>query len=388
MRTSLALLIVAACAAPALGQGTAPLGSVTDGDCRYDFVNFGDLFDPPTPLVAGFSTYKAWYSDFSSGDNLRQQWFYFRLDATSAEQALPHPDTASYSSEPGLIELGWLPGPGRPFAAHLQCELRDTGFNKAVFVQRLTLSNPTADALHVELFHYAAIEVNQFFGGFFDTAVLVGPNRIRIDDHGTLEFDEYAALGASGWKVQAFNNLLQFDLLNSTPSTFNDVGLPFGPGFFTGGFQWHLDLPPGDSESVFVSIAVGDEAGFELHEFNWTDLGQGKPGATGTPALDGSGPLSALSSNLVELSGGLPSSPATLVFGLQQLDAPFKGGVLVPGPLVLLPLPTDASGKLSLPFTMPAGVPPGTSFYFQAWVSDPAASVGLSASNGLQGVTP
>lgn len=387
MRLPFALLIAATCAAPGLAQGTAPLGFVTDGDCRYDFVNFGDLFNPPTPLVAGFSTYKAWYADLSNGDNLRQQWFYYRLDATSAEQALPHPDTASYSSEPGLIELGWLPGPGRPFAAHLECELRDTGFNKAVFVQRLTLSNPTAEALHIELFHYAAIEVNQFFGGFFDTAVLVGPNRIRIDDHGTTEFDEYAALGASGWKVQAFNNLLQFDLLNATPSNFNNVGLPFDPGFFTGGFQWHLDVAPGDNESVLVSIAVGDTAGFELHEFNWTDLGHGKPGAPGTPVLDGSGPLTANSSNRVDLLGALPFSPATLVFGLQELGAPFKGGVLVPNPLVLLPLFTDATGKLALLFTIPAGVPPGASFYFQAWISDPAATTGLSASNGLRGLT-
>ena len=388
MRPLLALLVATACAAPALAQGTAPLGSVTDGDCLYEFVNFGDLFNPPTPLVAGFSTYKAWYSDLSTGDNLRQQWFYYRLDATSAEQALPHPDTATYSSDPGLIELGWLPGAGRPFGAHLQCELRDTGFNKAVFVQRLTLDNPTAEALHVELFHYAAIMVNDFFGGFEDTATLIGPNRIRIDDHGTVEFDEYAALGASGWKVQAFNNLLQFDLLNPTPSSFNNVGLPFGPGFFTGGFQWHLELPPGGSTSVLVSIAVGDEAGFELHEFDWTDLGQGKPGSAGTPALDGSGPLSALSSNHLDLTSAHPSSPVTLVAGLQQLGVPFKGGVLVPNPLVLLPLVTDATGKVTLPFTIPAGVPAGSSLYFQAWISDPGASAGLAASNGLQGVTP
>src|SRR5262249_31772307 len=207
MRPSLALLIVAALSAPVLAQGTASLGSVTDGDCLYEFVNFGDLFQPPTPLVAGFSNYKAWRGDMSQGDNLRQQWFYFRLDATSAEQAFPHPDSASYSSDPGLIELGWLPAPGMPFSADLQAELRDTGLNKAQFVQRLTLHNPTAQDLHVELFHYAAISVNDFFGGFDDTAALVGPNRIRIDDFGTFAFDEYAALGASGWKVQAFNNL-------------------------------------------------------------------------------------------------------------------------------------------------------------------------------------
>ena len=388
MRLPLALALAAVCAGPALGQGTAPLGSVTDGDCRYDFVNFGDLFDPPSPLVAGFSTYKAWFSDFSSGDNLRQQWFYYRLDAVSPEQPLPHPDTATYSSEPGLIELGWAPSATRPFGAKLQCELRDTGFQKAVFVQRLILTNPTAEPLPVELFHYAAIEVNQFFGGFEDTATLVGPNHIRIDDHGTVVWDEYAALDADAWKVQAFNNLLQFDLLNPTPSNFTNVGLPFGPGFFTGAFQWHLVLPAGGSDSVLVSISVQDDATFELHEFDWTDLGQGKAGSVGTPLLDGSGPLSPGSANVLTLAGGQPSSAATLVVGLQRIDAPFKGGVLVPSPLLLLTLATNGAGGFSLPFSMPAGLPSGASFYLQAWISDPGATAGLSASNGLQGTTP
>ena len=62
--------------------------------------------------------------------------------------------------------------------------------------------------------------------------------------------------------------------------------------------------------------------------------------------------------------------------------------MLVPNPLVLLPLATDASGELTLPFTLPAGLPSGTSLYFQAWIADPGASFGLSASNGLQGLTP
>jgi len=387
MRPFLALVLAAVGAMPAAAQGDAPLGFVTDGDCRYEFVNFGDLFEPPTPLVAGFSNYKAWPGDGSSGDNLRQQWFYFRIDEVSAERAFPHPDTAAYSSEPGLIELGWEIGPELPFAAHLECELRDTGDLMSIFVQRLTLTNPGQEPMDVELFHYAAITVNEFFGGFFDTATLVGPNHIQVDDHGTYVFDQYAALDADAWKVQAFNNLLQFDLLNATPSNFTNTGLPFPEGFFTGAFQWHLSLPPGGSESVLVSISVNDIATFELHEFDWTALGLGKPGSQGTPVLDGSGPLSPQSDNHLDLGGANPSSSATLVAGLGQLDAPFKGGTLVPAPLWLLPLATDASGELSLPFVMPAGLPSGTSIYLQFWISDPSASANLSASNGLQATT-
>ena len=77
-----------------------------------------------------------------------------------------------------------------------------------------------------------------------------------------------------------------------------------------------------------------------------------------------------------------------LVFGLSRLDAPFKGGVLVPKPQVLVPVVTSVTGALSLPFTLPPGLPEGTTLYFQVWISDPAASAGLAASNALEGTTP
>ncbi|MEO7997574.1 MAG: hypothetical protein ABI852_09020, partial [Gemmatimonadaceae bacterium] len=69
---------------------------------------------------------------------------------------------------------------------------------------------------------------------------------------------------------------------------------------------------------------------------------------------------------------------ATLVFGLSQLNAPFKGGALVPQPFLLIPLTTNASGAANLPFVFPAGVPTGIQLYFQFWVQDPGASFGLS----------
>lgn len=40
-----------------------------------------------------------------------------------------------------------------------------------------------------------------------------------------------------------------------------------------------------------------------------------------------------------------------------------------------------------MPFVLPAGVPAGLPLYFQFWVQDPLATFGLSASNGLRGVT-
>ncbi len=119
----------------------------------------------------------------------------------------------------------------------------------------------------------------------------------------------------------------------------------------------------------------------------WTDLGFAKDGSKGPPELLGSGPLSPGSDNTVELANGNPSSSATLVFGLAAINAPFKGGTLVPLPMLLVTLATDPGGDLNVPFIWPAGIPPGTALYFQYWIQDRTASHGLSASNGLRGIT-
>jgi hypothetical protein len=126
---------------------------------------------------------------------------------------------------------------------------------------------------------------------------------------------------------------------------------------------------------------------FALHA-TWVDLGHALAGTTGSPALAGSGTLAAGSACALALSGARPSSAVTLVVGTSVLGAPFKGGQLVPAPLGLVALASDASGAASLPFVMPPGLPAGTTLVLQAWVSDPLAVHGLSASNGLSGTTP
>ena len=120
----------------------------------------------------------------------------------------------------------------------------------------------------------------------------------------------------------------------------------------------------------------------------WEVFGPGKPGSAGVPQLTGSGPLTPGSSGAIDLAGAQPSSSVTLVVGLSPLLAPFKGGTLVPNPDFLVALVTDATGAVNLPFTWPGGVPAGTSFYLQAWITDAGASFGLAASNGLHAVVP
>lgn len=121
----------------------------------------------------------------------------------------------------------------------------------------------------------------------------------------------------------------------------------------------------------------------------WELLDGGAPGVSGTPRLTGIGTLEAFSPVRIILTDAAPAAPVSLVAGFSELNAPFKGGVLVPTPdVVLSGFSTDGDGALVLPAAWPTGFPPGFSTWFQAWVVDGAAPKGLAGSNGLVGTTP
>jgi len=120
----------------------------------------------------------------------------------------------------------------------------------------------------------------------------------------------------------------------------------------------------------------------------WASLPGGIPGSGAPLALQGSGPLTAGSAAELRLSGGGAFALSTLVIGFSELSLPFKGGLLVPSPDLLIALPLDASGALQLQTSWPAGAPPATALYWQGWMPDAGAPLGLAASNGVRTLTP
>lgn len=120
----------------------------------------------------------------------------------------------------------------------------------------------------------------------------------------------------------------------------------------------------------------------------WKDFGGALTGTAGQPVLAGSGFMMAQSVVTLSLTAAKPFSLSTLVSGVSKLDAPFKGGVLVPEPTLLFPLLTDGFGSLAFGGSWPTGVPSGFETYFQWWIQDPAGPKGFAASNALAGTTP
>ena len=151
-----------------------------------------------------------------------------------------------------------------------------------------------------------------------------------------------------------------------------------------------LDVATGSHEDDAPDTGE-DDVTILLHKAPgpFSDLGAALAGAEGEPALTGTGTLAGGTPMSLRVTGALPFAPARLIVGAQLLQLPFKGGVLVPSPVLVLPaLPTDAVGKLVLSTTWPPALPSGVSIYAQAWITDAAGPAGFAATNGLRLTTP
>ena len=207
-----------------------------------------------------------------------------------------------------------------------------------------------------------------------DTPLRVGDTVVwtwtGFGDHTITEGDDGIASGD-----EAFNEALG----PSTPS----VSITFDAALFD-----QLSVDPGLVVDYFClpHFAFGMTGTLTFEP--WIDRGNSLPGGGGPPALDGTGTMVSGTGNSLEFSNMLPASTVFLFVGISELNAPFKGGVLGPAPLIPpIGLPT-LGGSLSLPFTQPAGLPFGLSLYFQGWVDDVSGPKGLTATNTLEARLP
>jgi hypothetical protein len=120
----------------------------------------------------------------------------------------------------------------------------------------------------------------------------------------------------------------------------------------------------------------------------WKDLGQGLAGIAGVPTLTGEGSLEAGTPTTLAVAGAKPRAKCILVLGASALNAPFKGGTMVPHADMYLGLfLLDVDGALELQGAWPAGIPSGLQTWLQVWLLDAAGPLGWSATNGLRATT-
>ncbi|MCB9898900.1 MAG: hypothetical protein H6825_12925 [Planctomycetes bacterium] len=84
------------------------------------------------------------------------------------------------------------------------------------------------------------------------------------------------------------------------------------------------------------------------------------------------------------VTGARPWSPAYVVLGASLLELPFKGGVMVPNPdLILSGIQTNGEGRFFFGYEVPSGLP-SYSIWMQCWIQDVEGPVGFSSTNGLR----
>jgi hypothetical protein len=133
-----------------------------------------------------------------------------------------------------------------------------------------------------------------------------------------------------------------------------------------------------------------DVTGFTFVPDVWDELGGALAGGAGEPDLTGIGPLMPGTNWTLSLVDAAASAPAFLVIGLAELNAPFKGGVLVPDPgpaPVILPATTGQAGRIIWNGPWPDDVPAGLPLVMQWWIDDPTGPKGWTASNGVSRTT-
>ena len=119
------------------------------------------------------------------------------------------------------------------------------------------------------------------------------------------------------------------------------------------------------------------------------DLGhQLRSATTGCPIQIVSGSFVGGTPFSFALANGPFSGSVYHVVGLSVINAPFKGGTMVPMPNLLSgPWPTTSTGTLNIAGNWPMGVPSGFQIAAQFWFASPAVA-GFAASSGVQIITP
>lgn len=168
--------------------------------------------------------------------------------------------------------------------------------------------------------------------------------------------------------------------------------LPYDSGTDSGATFTSANQDTSPAEPIALITGFPLEGGVPLGTFTftrtdvvptWGDVGGTLAGSDGEPILVGDGELVDGGTVTFTTTGAASNAPAFVVVGLSVLDAPFKGGLLVPSPDLVIGLGTDGAGILAVGGPLPSGLPSGTLFAVQTWITDAAGPSGFAASNGI-----
>lgn len=232
---------------------TAVAQTITDGDSTFTMpagsttgatVRTGTTGGSASVMIAGGST----------ADHLFQQWWWYRVNGVNPREFAFSNRTSNVASG-NLLTLGYTEPEG--FNAVLTYRLTDGPNSPATcnIANTLRIDNTSGSSLSIAVFSYLDYDLT---GSTSNSATLTAPGRMRIT-HTSGAFGEYLGEGAAAYQVAAFATV-RSNLTDADIDDFASTGLPFGPGDWTGAFQWNLTIPAGGSVTVRSAFSINQVA--------------------------------------------------------------------------------------------------------------------------------
>lgn len=222
------------------------------------------------------------------------------------------------------------------------------------------------------------------FGPWGESADALGD----VNGDGVIDFLLGEAFSEVAGRAHAYSGADGSKLYTVNEFTGQNIGPVFGEGTFGARAVPLGDLDDdgvpdfGVSEPQGVRTFSGFVNAFDVIYFGWTPLGSNQPDLFAASELSPGSKV-----DLVVKSVDA-SQPIFLVAGDSEAYLPFKGGEMVPMPLLVLgPFFANEPGALRVVGHWPNGAPAGIPLVLQAWIQDVSQPQGWAATNGAVGVS-
>lgn len=263
MRRAMSLKEMAAIGAAALVGGgavggagalaqTGSGGTITDGNSVYRQAD-----SPTVNTGAGSTSADLRIGGAAGTDSVFQFWWWYRVNGVhTREFCLANATSFSWAGDTGTMNFTTP-----EFTAVATWVVDNLGDDTAHVNATLAVTNTTGAALNLALFAYADFDYGGSAGGDSGALAAMPANTITITD-GTapvpfnLQLGYFRGPGADAYRVTPFATL-RGELSNTTVNNLDNAGLPFGPGDWTGAWQYNRMIPAGQSTTVRAVIGVG-----------------------------------------------------------------------------------------------------------------------------------
>lgn len=235
-RTIFTLGMAAVCAA------AYPQAVITDGASSFGWTSASALSGAANHTGTGGGTSNI-FTSFGSPDQAFQEWWWYRANGVNTREFALSTEAAAPVVVGNHMTLSYREAEG--FTSRLEYTINNVDGTTRVTGTNF-ITNDGNNVLDLDFFNYIDWDMGSSAGG--DSAILLSGNpalRMRVTDSASPFVGEYRALDANNYQVGSFAGIRTL-LTNTAVNDFDNTGLPFGPGDFTGGVQWHFTLNPGE----------------------------------------------------------------------------------------------------------------------------------------------